>query len=948
MYLVFNSANSSIKTTTFNCHGFKSSIPDICNLCLNNDIIFLQELWLAHDEIQLLRNVHPDFDSMGVSGMDLSAGIVHGRPFGGVGILIRRNFLPHAHFRTYDDNRLISVEINTGTDILFFLNVYMPYQCEENLDVYVEYLGKLTAIVESAPTSKLAIVGDFNASSNSRFEKELNFMCEQYNLIISDHEICGRNSGCYTYVSDVHLSTSWLDHYICSHDMHSLVSNVRILDKLPSSDHLPIEAEFETVLQHSPAPATPSDQPKEPVFNWSKASKADISAYSEETMRALSEINLPEVIMCNDMQCKLAEHKSQLDTLYLDICSALRRSSEAHIASSNVKDCRDFVVPGFNGIVKDLHSEARNAYIIWRSQGRPRQGPLCELMRRTRLNFKYALRQCQRTEDTARADAMANSLANNDSASFWKHTKAKRNRSVPLASNVDGYVGNRDIANMWQQHYSALLNSVSNPAKRTEVNDLINSGQGLCALAISPAQVSDSMKALKLGKSCGSDGIAAEHFKFANKSICVYLSILFTSFLVHGYLPANFMKSALVPIVKNKSGNTSDKSNYRPIALVTLCSKLFEVVLLRLIDPFLKTCDNQFGFKADHSTDLCIFTLKSTIQYYRDNNSPVFTCFLDASKAFDRVNHWLLFDKLITRGVPMIIVRILKFWYQHQLLCIKWGNATSEYFNVSNGVRQGGILSPRLFSLYVDELSVILEKCNSGCHIDSICMNHLFYADDLCLLAPSPSGLQSLLDVCAKYGCENDIVFNHLKSICIVFKPKAYKLHCPHVSLGDINLKYTDSNKYLGFSFNETFSDDIDIARQMRLLYTRSNIFLREFAHCSLHVKGYLFKMYCVTFYCPFLWVNFKKQSIDNLRVAFNKVHRKLLNYGRRDSASEMFVTNNMQNFDSMLRKSIYGFIERLKRSKNKLVSALFNCLSLRCGAMWSFWHDRLHLFLTA
>ena len=78
--------------------------------------------------------------------------------------------------------------------------------------------------------------------------------------------------------------------------------------------------------------------------------------------------------------------------------------------------------------------------------------------------------------------------------------------------------------------------------------------------------------------------------------------------------------------------------------------------------------------------------------------------FLDASKAFDRIDHWVLFDKLIARGVPHIVIRILMFWYQSQLMCVKWGHLTSTYFNVTNGVRQGSILSPKLFALNVDEL----------------------------------------------------------------------------------------------------------------------------------------------------------------------------------------------------------------------------------------------------
>ena len=107
-----------------------------------------------------------------------------------------------------------------------------------------------------------------------------------------------------------------------------------------------------------------------------------------------------------------------------------------------------------------------------------------------------------------------------------------------------------------------------------------------------------------------------------------------------------------------------------------------------------------------HSTDMCIYALKCTIEYYRCHNSPVYSCYLDASKAYDKVNHWKLFKKLIHRKVTLLVVRILMLWYRNQTFIVKWGTLSSSAFAVCNGVHQGGILSPYLFGLYVDGLSV--------------------------------------------------------------------------------------------------------------------------------------------------------------------------------------------------------------------------------------------------
>ena len=111
---------------------------------------------------------------------------------------------------------------------------------------------------------------------------------------------------------------------------------------------------------------------------------------------------------------------------------------------------------------------------------------------------------------------------------------------------------------------------------------------------------------------------------------------------------------------------------------------------------------------------------------------------------------------MLNRGVPVVLIRILL--YRTQTFCIKWGSTTSDFFNVSNCVRQDGILFPYLFIVYIDDLSNMLNSAGIGCLIHNCCTNHVFYADDICVIAPSPSGLQGLLNICAKFGLENDMV----------------------------------------------------------------------------------------------------------------------------------------------------------------------------------------------
>ena len=164
-----------------------------------------------------------------------------------------------------------------------------------------------------------------------------------------------------------------------------------------------------------------------------------------------------------------------------------------------------------------------------------------------------------------------------------------------------------------------------------------------------------------------------------------------------------------------------------------------------------------------------LYTLREYIELYRKRSSTVFVTFLDASKAFDRLDHWLLFQKLIKRKVPLFVVWLLIVWYLRQSMHIRWGNTFSTSFCVSNGVKQGGVISPVLFKVYIDDLSCALNRSNIGGRIGGEIVNHLSYSDDLCLICLSSAGMQNLLNVCSNYATEHILSYNANKSYSLCF-----------------------------------------------------------------------------------------------------------------------------------------------------------------------------------
>ena len=139
---------------------------------------------------------------------------------------------------------------------------------------------------------------------------------------------------------------------------------------------------------------------------------------------------------------------------------------------------------------------------------------------------------------------------------------------------------------------------------------------------------------------------------------------------------------------------------------------------------------------------------------------------LDASIAFDRVNHFKLFSTLIKKGLPKIVVKIIVNWYSKLFVVIRWNDYDSIPLTVLSGVRQGGILSLILFNMYVDCIIIALRKSDYGCHLRHLYVGCFLYADDLILLSASIYDLQKMLDICSKTGNELGLNFN-AKEVCV-------------------------------------------------------------------------------------------------------------------------------------------------------------------------------------
>ena len=263
-----------------------------------------------------------------------------------------------------------------------------------------------------------------------------------------------------------------------------------------------------------------------------------------------------------------------------------------------------------------------------------------------------------------------------------------------------------------------------------------------------------------------------------------------------------------------------------------------------------------------------------------------------------------------------LTIRLLLNMYTNQKLQVKWNNLLSSKFNVTNGVRQGGVLSPLLFSVYVDELLEKLKKSGVGCHIGHIFVGALGYADDLILLCPSVYGLKKMIKICEDYANENDILFNGAKSKYLVFGKYEYN---PTIKVNNENVPRCKDAIYLGHKLCTKNTNTELVEDTIKSFNASYHNFMNKFGSCNMTTKNKLFHQYCSSMYGSQLWL-LSSPSTENACTQWRKAHRIVLSVPKMTHCDLLPLIADNTPLDCMLDGKFLAFYKSILSSENKVV----------------------------
>jgi exonuclease III len=446
----------------------------------------------------------------------------------------------------------------------------------------------------------------------------------------------------------------------------------------------------------------------------------------------------------------------------------------------------------------------------------------------------------------------------------WKQLKKVGNMqqqaaSVPAAciksdGNVVSEVG--AVRDEWHRQWSKLATQLSVDGRfdqqhevmvQRQVEECIEAedevrvaGSEELNHAIDADEVAAAVKRLQNGKAAGSDGMVAEILKNGGDEMLASLLLLCQLVWKKGEVPMDWLRGVIAPI--HKDGDTRMPLNYRPITLLSIVGKVYTTILYARLMSYCEQQNiivaEQGGFRPKRGCTEQLFTLTELIKMRRSQGKRTYCCFIDIKKAYDTVWHVGLKSKLLGAGIHGAMYRSICSLYQCCESTIRLGGQLeyTDFFSIETGVRQGCILSPLLYSIFINDLVKELRKLNAGIGIGDKQLCVLLYADDIVLMAEDMQRLQRLMKGVHDYSVKWRFEVNPSKCGLMRFNLMSDGTRLPdhehRMTIGAQVIQWVSEYKYLGVEMQHAGAPFRSFRKRMEVKATRV---MHMIAACGLY-----------------------------------------------------------------------------------------------------------------
>ena len=898
------------------------------------DILFIQETWLLNANMSVLNSIHQDYIGNGVSGTPDDE-LLLGRPRGGVGILWKRAISDSVKFQVIPGtDRACAIVLNDGTRETLYINVYLPVDNQTKTRIDQGFLTTLDAIdvfLQQCNLRNLILGGDFNCDFTRRNAHDVylrNFI--RINDLICTMDLPIAEQG-HSYHDPANGSYSCIDHFITSSGVSDSVIYVKRCDDHDNpSNHIPLYMELQLDTKLPSITVTNDCKDSKPIA-WQRVNEHDVKCYQQKQDILLSSVPVPAVAHCCDVSCSKSDHRQEIDQWFQDLIDCCVQADDLLPRIKHKKSNK----PYWKSEVKPYKDDSLWWHNIWLLCGSPKNGPIYENKTISKRQYLYAVRRYKRQEEQLRKTKMAEAICDNKTRDFFKEVKKIKSKRT-IAPSIDGHSQSEAVAEHFANKYEALFNSV--PSDNNVMNDICEYINKNCKetsefdRVITDNDITCALKMLKADKSDGQSGLISTHLLLCSKLFKSMLAMLITAIITHGYQPQSMLLATIISIPKDNRGNLCDSSNYRGITLCSSISKLLDIIILNRYSNLLSTSDMQFAFKKGHSTSMCSLMVKETVNYYFNNQSEVYSCCVDLTKAFDRVKHDNLFKVLIERKIPCVILRVILDMYERQQMRTAWNGCHSHTFDTINGVRQGGIISPILFCVFMDVLLKQLEDAGLGCWVGGHYFGSIGYADDLILLSPTVSGLKDMLNICEKFGDTFGVKYNSRKTVCVLFS-KQRVASKPDIYLCGDKLMWVDSVKHLGHKIMYNLSETEDVRMKKCDLFNRVNSVVATLGTCPDNVLRKIFSTQCAHLYGTVIW-SFSDKSVVDYITAWNRSVRRLFHLPYQTHRRFLPLILETPGVTDQIYYRFLKMCQTMNVSKNVKVKYLYNVCMLNARSI--------------